>query len=182
MTATEVTKPEQHRLEYRQAIARFATGVTIITTDTPDGYAGMTASAVSSLSLEPRLLLVCISNHLPTHRAIQVSRRFAVNVLGAGDAALARRFASPREDKFAGLELDCSEGVPLLRRAIAHFVCDVTERFPGGDHSIFIGGVRRCDHQPEARPLVFYASSFRDLRHEDDDAPDPWAWSAAVGL
>src|SRR5436309_5002408 len=99
---------------FRQAIGRFATGVTVITARDGERLAGMTASAVASLSLEPPRLLVCISNRLPTHKALERSRRFGVNVLGEGDEKLALRFATPAEDKFACLRLDETHGVPLL--------------------------------------------------------------------
>src|SRR5205809_4550443 len=80
---------------FREAISLFATGVTVITARTPEGPAGMTASAVCSLSVDPVQLLVCISERLPTHSALVESRRFAVNVLGEGQTDLARRFATP---------------------------------------------------------------------------------------
>lgn len=153
---------------YRDAIARFATGVTVITASEGERLAGMTASAVASLSLEPLLLLVCVSNHLPTHAALERSRRFAVNVLGEGDDELALRFARPGADKFAGLRVTHEHGAPLLDRAIAHFVCDVHEQLPGGDHSIFIGAVRHCRHVPGRRPLLYFASEFGGIKRPDD--------------
>jgi flavin reductase (DIM6/NTAB) family NADH-FMN oxidoreductase RutF len=162
---------------YRQAIARFATGVTVITTTTPDGPAGMTASAVCSLSLEPLLLLVCIDNRLPTHDAVLRSRGFVVNVLGEDDEYLARRFATPGIDKFRGLQLDHQDGMPILRTAIAHFVCDVHERLPGGDHSIFIGRVLHCEHTLTARPLLYFGASFgclNGLREGPMHAASAW--------
>jgi 3-hydroxy-9,10-secoandrosta-1,3,5(10)-triene-9,17-dione monooxygenase reductase component len=161
-----VTETLQQR--YRQAIGRFATGVTVITTQDGERLAGMTASAVASLSLEPPLLLVCISNRLPTHRALEQSRQFGVNVLGEGDDELALRFAAPAEDKFAGLRVTIDHGVPLLDRAIARFVCDVHECLPGGDHSIFIGAVRHCRHVPGRRPLLYFASEFGGIKRPDD--------------
>jgi len=153
---------------YRQAIGRFATGVTVITTQDGDRLVGMTASAVASLSLEPPLLLVCISNRLPTHRALEQSRQFGVNVLGEGDDALALRFATPSEDKFAALDVHFDHGVPLLDRAIARFVCDVHECLPGGDHSIFIGAIRHCEHVPGRRPLLYFASGFGGIQQVHD--------------
>jgi 3-hydroxy-9,10-secoandrosta-1,3,5(10)-triene-9,17-dione monooxygenase reductase component len=149
-------------LAFREAIAHFATGVTVVTTTHDGRPAGMTASAVCSLSLEPILLVVCIDNRLRTHRAIETSRSFAVNVLGERDAELARRFArsSDAEDKFDGVELVEGSDPPVLRRAIAHFVCAVHERVPGGDHSIFIGQVRHCEATPGRRPLLYYRSAF----------------------
>lgn len=168
---------------FREAISRFATGVTVITTVREGRPAGMTASAVSSLSLDPLLLLVCISNRLPTHEALLGARRFAVNVLGQEDEAMALRFARPAKDKFAGVELDDSAGVPVLSCAIAHFVCDVHETLPGGDHTIFIGQVARCDFVPDRRPLLYFGSRFFSLRPGTDGAlHDACAWEASLRM
>jgi 3-hydroxy-9,10-secoandrosta-1,3,5(10)-triene-9,17-dione monooxygenase reductase component len=167
-------------IAFREAIAHFATGVTVITTTHDGRPAGMTASAVCSLSLDPVLLLVCIDNRLSTHRAIDASRRFAVNVLGDGDEALARRFARPAEDKFAGVPLIEGSDPPLLARAIASFVCDVQERVPGGDHSIFIGRVLSCAATPGCRPLLYFRSSFGTLRDPHADfLAEAAGWDAA---
>jgi flavin reductase (DIM6/NTAB) family NADH-FMN oxidoreductase RutF len=120
----------------------------------------MTASAVASLSLDPVLLLVCISNQLRTHEAIEQSRAFVVNVLGEGQEHLARHFATQLPDKFASIRLRDDFDQPVLADAIAHFVCDVHERFPGGDHSIFTGLVRECGFTPGRRPLLYFRSTF----------------------
>jgi flavin reductase (DIM6/NTAB) family NADH-FMN oxidoreductase RutF len=161
---------------FREAIAHFATGVTVITTKHEGAPAGMTASAVASLSLDPVLLLVCISNHLHTHKAIEDSRAFVVNVLGEGQDQLARHFATSRPGKFADIELREDFELPVLADAIAHFVCDVYGRFPGGDHSIFTGLVRECGFTPGKRPLVYFRSAFGAL----DDRERAFA-RAAVG-
>jgi Flavin reductase like domain len=97
---------------------------------------------------------------LPTHTAIEASRRFVVNVLGEGQEELAMRFARPSPDKFEGVNLLPDKELPVLEDAIAHFVCDVHERFPGGDHSIFTGLVRECNATPGKRPLVYFQSRF----------------------
>lgn len=169
MTADELppTPAEVDELQYRNAIAHFATGVTVVTTTGEDGAPrGMTASAVASVSLRPVLLLVCIDNRLPTHEALMGSRRFAVNVLGAEDADLARRFADPQVDRFGGVALREQCSLPVLTRAIAYFVCDLHERLPGGDHSIFIGRVRECAYEPGRQPLLYYRSVFGRLEEE----------------
>ena len=149
---------------FREAIGHFATGVTVITTLHDGKPAGMTASAVASLSLDPVLLLVCIANRLPTHTAIEGARRFVVNVLGEGQEDLALRFAKPSPDKFAGVALDASYELPVLGDAIAHFLCDVHESFPGGDHSIITGLVRECDAKSGTRPLLYFRSGFGALQ------------------
>jgi flavin reductase (DIM6/NTAB) family NADH-FMN oxidoreductase RutF len=170
-------------LVFREAIAHFATGVTVITTLQDGRPAGMTASAVTSLSLDPVLLLVCVNTALPTHEAIESSRRFVVNVLGEGQEALARHFARPSEDKFAGIELRTDNELPVLADAIAHFVCDVHERFPGGDHTIFTGLVRECGTVPGKRPLVYFRSRFGSMRDRDAEfLAEAVGWdSASVG-
>jgi flavin reductase (DIM6/NTAB) family NADH-FMN oxidoreductase RutF len=161
------TKPSPDELAFREAISQFATGVTIITTTFQGRPAGMTASAVASLSLDPVLLLVCINNTLATHTAIEQSKRFVVNVLGEGQEQLALQFARPLPDKFAGVALSEEHDLPVLTDAIAHFVCDVHERFPGGDHSIFIGLVRECGFNPGRRPLLYFGSRFGELRDRE---------------
>lgn len=166
MTAGDLTVDEA---AFREAVSHFATGVTVITTLHEGKPAGMTASAVTSLSLDPVLLLVCINNRLPTHEAIESSRRFVVNVLGEGQEELAMHFARHAADKFAGIALREDAGLPVLKDAIAHFVCDVQERFPGGDHSIFTGLVRECATTPGRRPLVYFRSGFVGIRNREVD-------------
>lgn len=182
-SSSQVTPVEPPPPPYREAISRFATGVTVISTTGPNGPVGMTASAVSSLSLEPLLMLVCINNRLPTHEALLAHGRFAVNVLGEGDEELALRFARPAEDKFAGLDVDFSHGAPVLPNAIAHFICDLHEHLPGGDHSIFIGRVEHCDFVPHRRPLLYFGSAFGGLQTDNDPAlDDAHNWEATMRM
>lgn len=159
---------------FRDAMSLLATGVTVITSDTSSGPVGMTASAVTSLSLEPVLMLVCISTRLPTHAVLESSGRFGVSVLGEGDAATAVRFATPVPDKFAGVEYAERGGVPVLESAIAYFVCDVHERFPGGDHTIFIGAVRQLGLRRGARPLIYFGAAFGQLADSQDELLKCW--------
>jgi flavin reductase (DIM6/NTAB) family NADH-FMN oxidoreductase RutF len=170
---------------FREAISHFATGVTVVTTVHRRRPAGMTASAVASLSLDPVLLLVCIDHKLPTHQAIDASRRFVVNVLGEGQDELALHFARPSPDKFAHVELKRGHELPILEKAIAYFVCDVHERFPGGDHSIFIGRVRECGATPGRRPLLYFRSRFGSLKDPEAELLDEavgWDVASLGGL
>jgi 3-hydroxy-9,10-secoandrosta-1,3,5(10)-triene-9,17-dione monooxygenase reductase component len=179
-SASGAGDPTVEEIAFREAIAHFATGVTIVTTTYEGRPAGMTASAVCSLSLDPVLLLVCVDNRLTTHTAIEASRRFAVNVLGEGDEALARRFARSGPDKFAGAPLIEGSDPPLLAQAIAHFVCDVEERVPGGDHSIFVGRVLSCAATRGCRPLLYFRSTFGALRDPHAEFLEEAAsWDAA---
>lgn len=169
--ATVVPEPDQ----YRQAMSLLATGVTVVTTTTRDGPAGMTASAVCSLSLEPPKLVVCVQSSLPTHAALLASRVFAVNVLGEGQIEIARRFATPGVDRFAGVSLHTGLPAPVLGDAIAYFLCRVDERHPGGDHSIFVGRVTGCGHGPGGRPLLYFDRAFGALQAPEDRLL--WSWS-----
>jgi flavin reductase (DIM6/NTAB) family NADH-FMN oxidoreductase RutF len=172
--------PSVDSIAFREAISHFATGVTVITTVHEGTPAGITASAVSSLSLEPVLILVCINHTSSTHTAIDGSGRFVVNVLGEDDGELALHFARPSADKFASVELDAAYDLPVLKKAIAHFVCDVHERFPGGDHSIFIGLVRECAAVPGRHPLLYFRSRFGRFRDPHQELlAETAGWDAA---
>lgn len=173
-------EPEHDQRRFRDAISLLATGVTVITTATPAGPAGMTASAVCSLSLEPIQILVCVSRSLPTHTVLEESGRFAVNVLGEGQARLAHRFSTRDIDRFAGLRLRDGYPVPVLDDAIAYFVCAIHERFPGGDHSIFIGRVEQCGHRPGSRPLLYFDRSFSSMESEEASLLRSWVDAGPV--
>jgi len=167
---------------FRQAISRFSTGVAVITTRSADGPAGMTASAVASLSMDPLQLLVCIGTKLPTCKAIVESGYFAVNVLGEGQEHLAIRFATRRPDKFAGVRLHTDSDIPVLTDAIAHFVCTVGGTLPGGDHTIVVGDVLTCDHIPDRNPLVYFASAFGSLCDPATHVSDAFDWQLASAM
>lgn len=154
---------------YRDTIGRFATGVAVVTASGPDGPAGLTTNAVASLSLDPLLLLVCFETRSRTLEVVRRSRRFAVNVLRAGDEELAAVFASKRigPQKFeAATEHRWSQrhGVPVLDRALAWVACDLRELLAGGDHEIGIGEVIATGTGEEGDPLVFYRGAYSTVR------------------
>jgi flavin reductase (DIM6/NTAB) family NADH-FMN oxidoreductase RutF len=145
---------------FRDAMAHLPTGVSVITTSVEGARSGMTASAVCSLSSEPLLLLVCIDQRSAMHDAIQRSGWFAVNVLPQGAAKLALVFAKPvTTDKFVGVPLLPGSDPPILRDALSTFTCALHERFPGGDHSIFIGKVEACANRAGS-PLLHFRRKF----------------------
>ncbi len=150
---------------YRDAIGRFATGVTVVTAIGPDGPAGMTTNAVASLSLQPRLLLVCFEARSRTLEVVRASQRFAVNILRAGDEDLAAVFASKRvgRQKFADVTHTEEHGVPVLDRALAWIACDLRELRAAGDHEIGIGEVLGIGAAPPGDPLVFFGGHYTTL-------------------
>ena len=171
---------EIDKTQFRQAIGNFPTGVTVLTTECDGRLVGMTASSVTSLSLEPILLLACVKNTLPSHQAIQRRGRFAVNILAEGTEELALRFARPIPNKFEGVAFYISDGLPILESTVADFGCRLDAAYPGGDHSIFVGAVEQMTFKPERRPLLYWKSSF--VRMEDHLASDPTAIALASWL
>jgi flavin reductase (DIM6/NTAB) family NADH-FMN oxidoreductase RutF len=153
---------------YRDVVGHFATGVAIVTASGPGGPAGMTTNAVSSLSLDPLLLLVCFDNTSRTLAVVREARRFAVNVLRAGQEDLARVFASKRvaAEKFRAVTHTVDHGVPVIDGALAWLVCDLAELHPGGDHTIGVGAVTQLDVPAEAPPLVWFRGGYTTVARQ----------------
>jgi flavin reductase (DIM6/NTAB) family NADH-FMN oxidoreductase RutF len=147
---------------FRAVMGHFATGVTVVTATSPQGPVGMTANAVCSLSLDPLLLLVCFDRDARTLAVVRDTRRFGVNVLGAGQADLARLFASkePEHAKFGGVAHRVDQGIPVLDGAIAWVGCRLERLVPGGDHTIGIGAVDAAE-AGGGDPLLYYRGAYR---------------------
>ena len=155
-----------HPTRFREIIGHFATGVTIVTAHGADGPAGLTTNAVTSLSLDPLLILVCFDNASRTLPVVRESGRFAVNMLRAGNEDLATLFASKRvaAEKFEAITHTVDHGVPVLDDALAWVVCDVYAMHPGGDHTIGVGAVTAAGAAPDGgEPLVFFRGEWRAL-------------------
>ncbi|MGZ4270196.1 MAG: flavin reductase family protein [Solirubrobacteraceae bacterium] len=150
---------------YRKAVGRFATGVAVVTCESPSGPAGLTTNALTSLSLDPLLLLVCFDNASRTLPVLRESGRFAVNILATEQRDLAAVFASKRvpEEKFEMVTHEVAHGVPVLDGALAWLACDLRELLPGGDHTVGIGQVTHL-HYRDGEPLVFYDGAYTALQ------------------
>ncbi|MDE2573632.1 MAG: flavin reductase, partial [bacterium] len=125
-----------------------ATGVTIVTTGSKGEEHGCTASAVTSLSLAPPLMLVCLDRLAKTHVKMIEAGKFAINILAAGceGERLSRLFAGKAEDKFRGIASRRNlTGAPILCNASAWLECELERTYEGGDHTIFIGRVVAAD-------------------------------------
>src|SRR5690606_6778383 len=155
--------PEFDSRYFRTALGRFATGVTVVTTAAPDGAPiGLTVSSVKSLSLEPPLVLWSLSLKSASLEIFEHCERYVVNVLSAGQAGLARRFAlGHTRERFDGLPRAYAPGgTPMLDApCAAWFECRNRSRYVEGDHVIMVGQVERCGHSAAA-PLVFHAGGF----------------------
>lgn len=153
--------------EYRAAMRRLPSGVSVITTMAGADPAGMTATSVSSLSADPPSLLVCINQSGSMHAALQDASHFAVNVLARDHAEVAQRFADPamREERFSGDQwLEDESGVPYLGEAQASFVCRLVERVQFATHTICIGEVERVRCTDIDSPLIYFNGAYRNLQ------------------
>ena len=149
--------------DFKRAMSHFASGVTIVTTEHDGRRFGMTVASFASLSLRPPLVLVCIEHSVKTHDAIAAAGKFGISILGATQADVSNRFASRIEDKFEGIEVSRgASGVPLIAGALTTIECEVRDKLPGGDHTIFVGEVVAIT-TAEGAPLVYFRSGYRNL-------------------
>ncbi|NMR32420.1 flavin reductase family protein [Crystallibacter degradans] len=145
---------------FRDVIGNFTSGVAVITTNHADSRFAVTASAVSSLSMDPPMLLVCLNRRLATADAVSDSGVFAVNILAEDQGELAAQFATRHPDKFRGVQTaEGKLGVPVLATALAYLECRVTERVDVATHSVFMAEVQNAASQP-GKPLAYFRSRF----------------------
>ncbi|MDT8991868.1 flavin reductase family protein [Curvibacter sp. APW13] len=147
---------------FRAALGMFATGVTIVTARRVDGgLVGLTANSFNSVSLSPALVLWSLARSAGSFEAFRNGEHYAINILGADQQDLARRFSEKIPDRFDGVPWQPGlGGAPLIGGAIAHFECSNRSQYAEGDHMIFVGEVERCDHLPGASPLLFHGGKF----------------------
>jgi flavin reductase ActVB len=148
--------------DFRNAMSCFASGVTIVTTNDPGGRpVGFTASAFSSLSLNPPLVLVCLDRRAECFDAFRTAPMMAINILAEGQDEIARRFATRGADKFGSTRTTqgAATGMPLIDGALAQVECHMHEKVDGGDHVILVGEVVRAV-SGNSEPLLHYNRSF----------------------
>lgn len=150
---------------FRKALGCFATGVTVVTAKNPETnvMAGVTVSAFSSLSLEPPLVLFCLSNKNSNLETFRTSGTFGINILAETQRDLSIRFASRSDDKWAGVAFETwNSGIPMLSGCIANLECRLVETHDGGDHLIVIGEVVHLKAQEGGSPLIYFRGSYMD--------------------
>jgi flavin reductase ActVB len=157
--STEISAAE---IAFRNAMARFASGVTIVTTKNRGGQPlGFTASAFSSLSLSPPLLLVCLQKDADSYDSFMEAEHFAVSILAHGQDYIARRFATKAIDKWQDTPTVPGDKtrLPLIDGASAQTECLMLDRVDGGDHTILIGEVISAA-STDAEPLLHFNRQF----------------------
>src|SRR6478752_10264312 len=151
---------------FRDVMAQWPSGVTVVTRLADGAWHGMTASSFSSVSLDPPLVSVCLDRRLYSHGLISAGGVFGVNVLAKDQAEVARRFAGmvpglAVADRFDGENWTTADtGVPLLDSALGWLDCKVVHEYPGGDHTIFVGEVVAGHAASRTAPLLFHSRSW----------------------
>jgi len=159
---------DEERRRLRELMGRFATGVTVVAARHGPLLAGMTANAIATISIDPPILMASIARKAETHGAIIGSHAFSVSVLADDQQALAACFAQPttatKLTRFCDAAWHEAEtGSPILEGALAYFDCRLTERHPGGDHTVFLGEIVAAGYREDAAPLIWYGSRFNRL-------------------
>lgn len=145
--------------DFRNALGRFGTGVTVITCMTDEGPLGITANSFASLSLDPPLVLWSPGKFSRRYGAFTAARHFAIHVAGADQLPLCEGFAKDA-DFFHSVDWEeNAQGVPVLDGWLARFECDKVAQHDGGDHAIVVGHVTRVQTRPGA-PLVFFEGRY----------------------
>jgi flavin reductase (DIM6/NTAB) family NADH-FMN oxidoreductase RutF len=151
-----------HSSLFKAALARFCSGIAVVTALTPDGVRGMTVTAFSSLSLTPPLILVCVANNGRMNRALATSLRFGVSILAEDQAEISSFYAGKGvRDKIPATEA-LGEAM-VVTGAIAQLDCSLASRHEGGDHTIYVGRVEQC-RMAEGAPLLYFCGDYRALQ------------------
>ena len=150
--------------DFKAAMGRLGSGVCIITAATANGQpVGFTATSLTSLSLNPPLVLFCLGKSANSLSVFEAADSFGVCVLAHEQQGLSNLFAGKAEDKFADTDTWLTDkGYPLIQDCLAALECEKREVFQGGDHLIFVGEVKRV-HLGEGAPLIYYQGKYHTL-------------------
>lgn len=152
--------------EFKQALQSWASGVTVVTTQSPSsGLQGMTASSFSSVSMDPPQILVCINKSVSTAEGIGESGHFAVNILTTEQESVSNLFANPNSyaDRFSTTPYELgSTGAPILTESLASIECSVVEQISAASHWIIVGAVEHTVIR-SGEPLLYYKAGYRHI-------------------
>jgi flavin reductase (DIM6/NTAB) family NADH-FMN oxidoreductase RutF len=147
---------------FRRTLGMFATGVTVITTQSGDQVHGMTANAFMSVSLRPPLVVISVDRRAKMHALLHEGRRYGISVLADEQRALSDRFAGRTGEGTEEVEFEVVHETPLVRGALAHLVARVVRSYWGGDHSLFLGQIEYARYG-EGQPLLFQGGRYQHL-------------------
>ncbi|WP_026566514.1 flavin reductase family protein [Bacillus sp. UNC41MFS5] len=150
--------------QFRNAMGKFATGVTVVATEVAGNVHGMTANAFMSVSLNPKLVVISIAEKAQMLEKIKQSKKFSVNILAAKQQELSMIFAGQLKNQ-QEVAFERLEGIPVLPGAVAQITCEVSAEHVEGDHTLFIGRVTSINLE-DSDPLIYYSGKYRLLADE----------------
>jgi len=152
--------------EFKNCLARFASGVTVVTYKDGEEMGGITVSSFTSLSLEPPLVLFNLNRVSHSHAVIQSGKNFAIHILSSSQEEISNSFASSKVNKHEFLKsigYELEEGVPIFGDCLAVLVCEKEVMYDGGDHSIVVSKVKSIRLREELSPLLYYNRKYYRL-------------------
>lgn len=152
--------------EFRKAMGRFASGVTVVTVDVGGDIHGMTAASFFSVSLHPPLIAVSVDKRAHMHGFLEKENSFGVSILAREQERISDHFAG-RQGASADFTFVKECGIPLIAGALVHLCCSVEQRFPAGDHTIYLGRVEYLSFREDNEPLIFFGSRYHSLTNQN---------------
>ena len=149
---------------FREVLAHLPTGVTVVTAHGVEGPAGMAANSVTSVSLDPPLILFCPARSSTTWPRIRAAGAFCVNVMAGHHEEATRRFALKDAERFAGVSYEPRPTGPGLTDAVAWIECELEDEHEAGDHTIVVARVVALEAVPDCEPLVFFRGQYGSFR------------------
>ncbi|MDL4839560.1 flavin reductase family protein [Aquibacillus rhizosphaerae] len=146
---------------FREAMGKFATGITVVTTEHNNEIHGMTVNALMSISLEPKLIAISIDEKASLHKLLQETNQFGVSILQDNQKELSMVFAKQKE-MVDEVEYDYIDTIPVLKQSLVTMACKVQSSVTAGDHMIFIAEVTSLDIN-EGSPILYYGGQYNTL-------------------
>ncbi len=164
MPDTPSERPFDSR-DFRNALGRFATGVTIVTTEYDGETRGMTCNGFMSVSLEPPLIVISVAHTATIHDMLAEGRYYGVSILSSAQEHLSNHFAGRPIDDLDDPFIRIND-VPLIKDCAVYLIAKVVDAHPAGDHTLFIGEVEYLQYSDDDTPLLFYAGKYAGLAKE----------------
>ena len=159
--------PDVSADDFKGALASWSAGVTVVTTRHDGLVYGLTVSSFSSLSLDPRLIMVCFANSNRILDMVRESKTFAVSILAEDQSAISNWFSRTGREPVESFEefttIEWHTGSPIIAGAVAHLDCELDSLIPGGDHTIATGRVVGASYDSNLKPLMYYRRGYRKL-------------------
>lgn len=152
--------------QFKKAVGKYPTGVTVISTRFEDAFYGFTANSFASVSLDPLMISFCLEKKAASLPAFKGADNFAISILAAEQSDISNHFAAHKKDKFEGQNYQIGKlsGCPLIAGALSYIECEKLQEIDAGDHVMFLGKVITTEIASDAKPLVYYSRKYYSIK------------------